>query len=104
MKIFQILDGWCHHDCSREFPNIQSTVGKFHPSIVFVEAPDYVFEGWAFDATKEGNDRFIKPEAPEGWLYDDVTGTFYSENETAPSAQPTNSEILDALLGVSEDE
>ena len=96
MKIFQILDGWCHHDCSREFPNIQSTVGKFHPSIVFVEAPNYVFEGWAFDATKEGNDRFVKPEAPEGWLYDDATGTFYAENEIAPSAQPTEMEQLRA--------
>lgn len=79
MKIFQILNGWCHHDCSREFPNIESTIGKFHPSIVFVEAPDYVFEGWAFDETKEGDARFAKPEAPEGWVYDERTGTFYIE-------------------------
>lgn len=102
MKIFQILDGWCHHDCSREFPNIESTVGKFHPSIVFVEAPDYVFEGWAFNADADGDARFIKPEPPEGWLYDDKTGTYYPEGEIAPSKQPTNTDIIDTLLGVTE--
>lgn len=102
MKIFQILDGWCHHDCSREFANIEATVGKFHPSIVFVEAPDYVFEGWAFNADAEGDARFIKPEPPEGWLYDDATGTYYREGDVAPSKQPTDTDILDALLGVNE--
>lgn len=96
MKVFQILDGWCHRDCSFEFPDVGATVGKFHHSIIFVEAPDYVFEGWAYDETQEGDARFIRPDAPDGWLYDEATGTFYPETETAPSQQPTEMEQLRA--------
>ena len=52
-----------------------------------METPDYVFEGWGYDETAEGYERFIKPTAPEGWAYDDATGTFY----------PTDPEILEAM-------
>ncbi len=30
--------------------------------------------GW--DGTKEGDARFIKPETPEGWIYNEETGQF----------------------------
>ena len=81
MKIMQIVDGICYHDCTREFPTIQSTVGKFQKDILFVEAPDYVFEGWGYNGEETGDARFIKPECPEGWLYDEETGTYYSESD-----------------------
>lgn len=89
VKIFQIASNICHYDATPYFPTLESTLGRFPPSDLFVEAPDYVFEGWGYDATKEGDERFVKPTPPEGWLYDDATGTFYPEDEIAPSQKPT---------------
>ena len=104
MKTFQILRGFCHWDATRKYPNVKDTEGKYAPGIVFVEAPDYVREGWGYDGTKEGDERFIQPTPPEGWLYDLETGTFYPEGEIAPSKIPTDADIINILLGVSEDE
>lgn len=86
MKIMQILDGFCYWDATSQFPTMQDLKGRFAPNIIFVEAPDYVFEGWGYDESAEGDSRFIKPEAPEGWLYDERTGTFYPEDEEAPKS------------------
>ena len=97
MKIMQIVNGICYSDITRKFPTVQSTIGFFPTDILFVETPEYVFEGWGYDHTKEGDDRFIKPTATEGWLYDDATGTFYEEGTTAHSKQPTQTEITAAL-------
>lgn len=77
MKIFQILDKFCHWDATKQHPTLDSTVGLYHPDITFVEAPDYVFESWGYDETQEGDARFVRPTAPDGWAYDDATGTFY---------------------------
>jgi hypothetical protein len=74
MKIFQIFQGFCHW-CT-PFKSLDETKG-FPPDCLFVEAPDYVGEQWGYDDTKEGDERFIHPEAPEGWAYDDDTNTFY---------------------------
>jgi len=74
MKIFQILDGFCHWQTP--YKSLQETVGKFPPDLLFVEAPDYVFESWGYL-----NGEFIKPLPPAGWIYDDETGTFYPEAE-----------------------
>lgn len=83
MKVFQILNGMCYVQMNCN--SVEELKGKFPPDIIFVEAPDYVNEHWGFcDVDKDGNpiegdDRFIHPVAPEGWLYDDETGTFYEE-------------------------
>lgn len=74
MKVFQIEAEICHWDATRQFPTVESTVGYFPPSLLFVEAPDYVFEGWGYV-----DGEFIKPTPPEGWVYDEDTGTFYPE-------------------------
>lgn len=76
MKIFQIVNGFCHW-CT-PFKSLQETEG-FPPDCIFVEAPDYVNEQWGFDDTKEGDECFIHPEPPEGWIYDEETGTFFPE-------------------------
>lgn len=84
-KVFQIVNGMCHW-CT-PFKSVGETVGKFPSDCLFVEAPDYVHESWGYqEKDKDGNDlpyeeRFIKPTPPEGWLYDDATGTFYPEEE-----------------------
>lgn len=96
MKIVQIEDHFVHWDATPQFPTVESTVGFFPPSLLFVEAPDYVFEGWGYDPDAEGDARFIRPTPPEGWLYDEGTGTFYQEGELAPSVRPTPEEQLRA--------
>lgn len=83
MKVFQIVDGFCYWDATKQFPTVESTVGFFPPSLLFVESPDSVFEGWGY---MDG--QFIQPEPPEGFLYDERTGTFYPEDST-----PNYSEI-----------
>lgn len=95
MKIFQIEAGICHWDASSVLQSLEQAEGRFPPSVLFVEAPDYVFEGWGY---LDGE--FIKPIAPEGWLYDDKTGTFYPDGGTAPSDEPTTAELIDIMLGV----
>lgn len=74
MKIFQIVNGFCHW-CT-PFQSLDETKG-FPPDCIFVEAPDYVNEQWGYDETAEGDARFVHPEPPEGWAFDDDTGTFY---------------------------
>lgn len=100
MKVFQILNNICYCDVTRQFPSLKSTIGRFSPEIIFAEAPDYVFPDWGYDPEKTGDERFIKPTAPEGWIYDDDTGTFYPENDTpAEHTQTAADEILNILLG-----
>lgn len=88
MKIFQILDGICYYDATPVHPTLADTVGKYPPSVIFVEAPDYVFEHWGFDETKTGDERFVKPTPPEGWYYDDETGTFKPIDPPEPEPKP----------------
>lgn len=89
MKVFQIIDYICFSDMTKNFPTVESTIGYFTPETLFVEAPDYVFEGWGYDPDETGDNRFIKPIPPEGWLYDDESGTFYKE-PTEEAKQTTN--------------
>lgn len=89
MKIFQIVENLCHYDATPVHPTLADTVGKYPPDVLFVEAPDNVFEGWGYNPDAEGDARFIKPTPPEGWLYDDDTGTFYPEDGEKPKAPET---------------
>ena len=54
MKIFQIVSNVCYWDATAVHPTLADTVGKYPSDIIFVEAPDYVFEGWGYDSTKVG--------------------------------------------------
>lgn len=86
MKVFQIVGNVCYWDASKQFPSLESTIGHFPPSVLFAEAPDYVFEGWGYDETAIGEERFLKPSAPEGFEYDEQTGTFYSKDSASNTA------------------
>ena len=85
MKVFQIVDGKCLWQTN--FKTVEETVDKFPESCLFVEAPDYVFEGWGFKTMDSngneitGDDRFIKPVAPAGYFYNDATGRFYPNGD-----------------------
>lgn len=93
MKIFQIADDVCYWEASVKYNTLAETEGKYPPDILFVEAPDFVFEGWGYLAGE-----FIKPTPPAGWLYDDKTGGFYLETSPAPSSIPNPDEDRDAML------
>lgn len=95
MKIIQIMNGLCHWDATSQFPTMKSLEGRFAPNIVFAEAPDYVFEGWGYDESADGDARFIKPTPPDGWLYDDATGTFYERGGKPSTGDPVQDELRD---------
>lgn len=84
MKVFQIEANICYWDATRQFPTVESTVGFFPPDLLFVEAPDNVFEGWGYV-----DGEFIQPTPPEGWAYDENTGTFYDPNYKEPELEVT---------------
>ena len=93
MKIFQIKDRFCFYDATSVHHTLESTYGMYSPEIVFVEAPDYVREGWGYDDSKEGDERFLQPIPPEGWLYDMATGTFYPEDGQPPKPELTKQQL-----------
>lgn len=103
-KVFQIYQGFCHWECTGLYNTVAAIPkGTYPENDLFVDAPDYVFEGWGYDETQEGDARFIKPEVPEGWLYDESTGTFYPEGSSPPSDEESSeSEALEAckILGL----
>lgn len=80
MKVFQILNGFCHWDATTVAPSTEEIYKLYSKDLLFVDAPDYVFPGWGYDDTLSGDERFIQPIPPEGWLYDPETGTFYPED------------------------
>ena len=94
MKIFQIYGGICYYDATAVHPTLADTIGKYPPDVQFVEAPDYVFENWGYDESKSGDDRFIKPTPPEGWYYDDETGSFKPINPPEPQPKPDTAESV----------
>lgn len=96
MKVFQIIYGFCHWDASSVLRRAADAVGRFPESDLFVDAPDRVFEGWGFDSSLEGDARFIQPIPPEGWLYDEGTGTFYREGDEPGAASDVWDELAKA--------
>ena len=104
MKIFQIFNNMCYYDMTPLYNSAKEAKNYYASDIVIVESPDYVFESWGYDDTKEGDERFIKPTPPDGWGYDDETGTFYPlEPISAPETDPTNTygisdEIYHAII------
>lgn len=92
MKVFQIVGGFCFHDATKEFNSAAEAQRCFPPDVLFVDAPDNVFEGWGY----EGGE-FIQPQAPEGWVYDERTGTFYPVDNPPPAPEPSLSDRVTAV-------
>ena len=103
MKIFQIVDSLCWWDATATVHSMVVSKEMFPPTDLFVEAPDYVFEGWGYDEHETGDARFIRPEAPEGYLYDEATGTFYPADAPSEAEQlATTIEAMRAMLAEAE--
>ena len=84
-KVFQIVNDMCYW--LTPYNSVEETVGRYPADCIFVEAPDKVNEHWGYREFDdegnplEGDARFIVPTPPEGWLYDEETGTFYPESD-----------------------
>jgi hypothetical protein len=78
MKIFQVINNVAHADFS-EFGKTKAEIPKnlFPKKLMdeLVDAPNEVFIGWFYD---KSNNQWIKPESPDGFEYDEESGTFYA--------------------------
>lgn len=93
MKIMMILNGFCHWDATGEVGSLEAASERYAPDMVFVETPDWVFEGFGYNPDLAGDARFIRPVPPKGWLYDDATGTIYMEGSVPKSAEKSCAEL-----------
>lgn len=98
MKCFQILSGFVHWDASQVHESVADIPpDTYAPDILFVDAPDYVFEGWGYDAEAEGDERFIRPIPPEGWQYDPKTGVLQPIDLMPEPTPPIDPAYVEAL-------
>ena len=103
MKIMQIHYSLCWWDATSTVHTIDEAHEMFPPDCLFVEAPNYVFEGWGFDEHAKGDERFLRPEATEGYLYDETTGTFYPADAPSEAEQLASTvEAMRAMLAEAE--
>lgn len=105
-KLFQILDG---HLCDtiRRGKTLTEARKYYAPSVEIVEAPDYVFEVWGYDPSKQGDERFTRPVANAGFVYDEETGTFWNPEaqrslERESKHAETTNDTLQALRKIRE--
>lgn len=111
MKVFQIENGICFYDMTNLYDSAAQAATHYPASLVIVDAPDEVREGWTYDGKK------FSPPIMEGMIYDDSTGCFYAEGAEPP--KPVNEldkkmkqsraiaeveDILGALLGEDEED
>lgn len=75
MKVFLIKGRFCHEDVTERFASAAAAEREY-PYCVFAEAPDFVYPGWGYDETVDGDERFIRPGTPDGYRYDDGCGCF----------------------------
>lgn len=101
MKVFQIVRGFCHYDATHLYANAVEAAKHYSSDTVWVDAPDYVFTSWGYDETKEGDERFIQPQPPEGWKYDPKTGTFYEDSEMPTEEGDINAMLVDHEMRLS---
>jgi hypothetical protein len=60
---------FCHDDVTDRFASAEAAAAECSDS-TFVDAPDFVFPGWGYDETADGDGRFIAPDIPDGYRYD----------------------------------
>lgn len=104
-KVFLIVDNHCQREYP-EYENAYDASKNFAPNMLFVDAPDYVWPGWGFDPDKEDDERFVRPELEEGWIYDENGMPYNVEEERAQERknfhQRTTNDTLMALRKIRE--
>ena len=74
-KVFDVMNGRLYHHYP-EYNSVEDTVGLYADNIVFVDAPDWCFEGVYYFPEREGDARFVAP--PPEPLQLDENGNPYS--------------------------
>lgn len=110
MKVFQVENGICFYDMTHMYDSAAQAATHYPPTLLIVDAPDNVHEGWAFDGEN------FTPPTMEGKIYDETANAFYDEGGSPP--KPVNEldktmkqsralaeveGILSALLGENEE-
>lgn len=101
MKLFQIINNVANADFSK-YGEAKDKIPKnlFPETLIneLIEAPEYVFIGWFYDSETK---TWIKPKAPEGFAYDDETGTFYPDKDWV-EAHRLRTQYPELYFGVSQ--
>lgn len=85
MKIFDIVNNEVHAEYTGQYADAAEASSHYAPTIRFVDAPDWVFPGFGFDDSREGDARFVEPTTDTpGWVYDGH-GTFWNPEATRAS-------------------
>lgn len=102
MKVMQIKNGLIYQDVSSLYESAIEASKYYDNTIEFIDTPNYVFPGWGYNPSLEGDNRFIKPSVPDGMIYDDETGTVFNltqmrHDERVTKHAETSNDTLQAL-------
>ena len=102
-KVFDVMDNRLHHYYP-EYSSVEDTIGLYADNIVFVEAPDWCYEGYGYLPEAEGDDRFIRPMLPEGWVYDQygnpTNPESFRETERTILKEQADKDLFEALNAI----
>lgn len=88
MKVFQVENDICFYDMTHMYDSAAQAATHYPASLVIVDAPDEVREGWTYDGEK------FSPPVMEGKIYDETTNAFYDDGGSPP--KPVNE--LDKMM------
>lgn len=81
MKLFQIFNNVVYYEMTGMYESLKEARSHYAPDIQIEEAPDYVFPGWSFDGSKQGDERFVQPIPGDGQAYNPETGEIWDPEE-----------------------
>lgn len=81
MKLFQIDGKYVGYEYTGKYGSLSEARKHYAPNIRIEEAPDFVFPGWGFDDSKEGDARYIQPTPGDGQAYNPETGEIWIPEE-----------------------
>lgn len=96
-KVVEILYGRVHK-IYPQYDSKDEAYGHFSNSIHFEDAPDNIWEGFGFDPSKEGDERFTRPPLSDGWAYDEDNHPWNPEAHRASERKQKHSETTDDTM------
>ena len=81
MKLFQIDGKYVGYEYTGKYGSLSEARKHYASNIRIEEAPDFVFPGWGFDDSKEGDARYIQPVPGDGQAYNPDTGEIWDPEE-----------------------
>lgn len=70
MKVMEMMDGNTRKHCS-EYSSAEEARKYFASNIKFLDVPDWVGVGWTVLENVEGDEKYLAPDLPDGWFWDD---------------------------------